>query len=164
MKSYMRSETFRHEKKQWQNIQDCSDNNFEPFVEMVLGNNMSINIDGRGGTGKSTLIGKLQNALDEKGLKYVTLAPSNKAARQIKGDTIHKFIKKHPSKIITELNLDCIIIDEISMGHEMLYKYFLVIKKLKPNLKFIVAGNFDQLLPVKDRADFDYQSSVALYD
>ena len=40
----------------------------------------------------------------------------------------------------------------------------MVIKKLKPNLKFIIAGNFDQLLPVKDRADFDYQSSVALYD
>ena len=40
----------------------------------------------------------------------------------------------------------------------------LVFKNLKPNIKFIIAGNFDQLLPVKDRADFDYQSSVALFD
>ena len=164
MKSYMRSETFRHEKKQWQNIQDCSDNNFEPFVEMVLGNNMSINIDGRGGTGKSTLIRQLQNAMSDRGLNYVSLAPSNKAARLIKGETIHKFIKKHPTKIMKEINLDYIIVDEISMCHEMFYKYFLVIKKIKPDLKFIIAGNFDQLLPVNDRANFNYQDSVALHD
>ena len=55
-------------------------------VDFIVGGNKSINIDGRGGTGKSTLIGKLQNAMDEKELKYVTLAPSNKAARQIKGN------------------------------------------------------------------------------
>ena len=164
MKAYIRTETFTYEKKQFQNIQDCDDNNFEPFVEMIVGGNKSINIDGRGGTGKSTLIGQLQNAMDEKDLKYVTLAPSNKAARLIKGDTIHKFIKKHPARIMKELNLDYIIIDEISMVHEMFYKYFITIKKLKPNLKFIIAGNFDQLLPVKDRAEFEYQDSVALYD
>ena len=106
MKAYIRTETFTYEKKQFQNIQDCDDNNFEPFVEMIVGGNKSINIDGRGGTGKSTLIGQLQNAMDEKDLKYVTLAPSNKAARLIKGDTIHKFIKKHPARIMKELNLD----------------------------------------------------------
>ena len=54
-----------------------------------------------------------------------------------------------------EINLDYIIVDEISMCHEMFYKYFLVIKKIKPNLKFIIAGNFDQLLPVNDRANFN---------
>ena len=41
---------------------------------------------------------------------------------------------------------------------------FAVIKKIKPNLKFIIAGNFDQLLPVNDRANFNYQDSVALHD
>ena len=164
MKNQCRIETFKYEKKEWQNVQDCSDNNFGPFVKMIIDDNKSINIDGRGGTGKSTLIRQLQNAMDERELKYVSLAPSNKAARQINGLTIHKFIKKHPAKIIKELNLNYIIIDEISMVHEMFYKYFLVIQKLKPDLKFIVAGNFDQLLPVKDRADFNYQDSIALYD
>ena len=164
MKSYLRTETFEYEKKVFQNIQDCDDNNFDHFVDMIVGENKSINIDGRGGTGKSTLIGKLQNAMNEKGLTYVSLAPSNKAARVINGETIHKFIKKHPARIIKELNLDYIIIDEISMVHEMFYKYFLTIKKIKPNLKFIIAGNFDQLLPVKDRGNFQYEDSVALYD
>jgi ATP-dependent exoDNAse (exonuclease V) alpha subunit len=50
------------------------------------------------------------------------------------------------------------------MCHEMFYKYFLVIKKIKPNLKFIISGNYDQLLPVNDRANFNYQDSVALHD
>ena len=163
-KSYLRVDTFNYEKKEFQNIQDCVDDNFEPFVEMIIGGNKSINIDGRGGTGKSTLIGKLQNAMHVKGLSYVSLAPSNKAARVIGGETIHKFIKKHPAKIMKELNLDYIIIDEISMVHEMFYKYFMIIKKLKPNLKFIIAGNFDQLLPVKDRGCFEYENSVALFD
>ena len=63
-----------------------------------------------------------------------------------------------------ELNLDYIVIDEISMVSECFYKYLLVLKRLKPTLKFIIAGNFDQLLPVNDRAKFNYQGSVALYD
>ena len=101
-KSYLRVDTFNYEKKEFQNIQDCVDDNFEPFVEMIIGGNKSTNIDGRGGTGKSTLIGKLQNAMDVKGLSYATLAPSNKAARAIGGETIHKFFQKHPAKIMKE--------------------------------------------------------------
>ena len=63
------------------------------------------------------------------------------------------------------MNIDYIIVDEISMVHEIFYKYLMVIQRLKPNLKFIIAGNFDQLLPVKDRiADVDYEHSVALHD
>ena len=39
----------------------------------------------------------------------------------------------------------------------MFYKYFLVLKRLKPALEFIIAGHFDQLLPVNDRANFNYK-------
>lgn len=103
--------------------------------------------------------------MKNRNLKYVAVAPSNKAARRIQGITLHKFVKKHPSKIIKDLNIDYIIVDEISMVHEIFYKYLLVIQKLKPDLKFIIAGNFDQLLPVKDRIEnCDYENSVALHD
>jgi hypothetical protein len=98
-------------------------------------------------------------------LKYVAVAPSNKAARRIQGATLHKFVKKHPSKIIKDLSIDYIIVDEISMVHEIFYKYLMVLQRLKPNLKFIIAGNFDQLWPVKDRIEnCDYENSVALHD
>ena len=60
------------------------------------------------------------------------------------------------------------ISDEISMVHEVFYKYFLILQKMKPKLRFIVAGNFDQLLPVNDRVTQHYKldryNSPALFD
>jgi ATP-dependent exoDNAse (exonuclease V) alpha subunit len=134
-------------------------------VNHILDNKLSLNIDGLAGTGKSTLVNQLQAELKARDLKYVAVAPSNKAARRIQGMTLHKFIKKHPSKIIRELNIDYMIVDEISMVHEIFHKYLLVLQRMKPNLKFIIAGNFDQLLPIQDRvSNVDYESSVALHD
>ena len=165
MKQHIRTDVYKHEVKEWKIIEDCNDNNFQPFVSHILDNGISLNIDGLAGTGKSTLVNQLQAELKARNLKYVAVAPSNKAARRIQGMTLHKFIKKHPSKIIRELNIDYMIVDEISMVHEIFYKYLLVLQRMKPNLKFIIAGNFDQLLPVKDRvSDVDYENSVALHD
>jgi hypothetical protein len=165
MKQHIRTEVYQHENKHWKIIEDCNDNNFQPFVNHILDNRLSLNIDGLAGTGKSTLINQLQEELKARDLKYVAVALSNKAARRIHGMTLHKFIKKHPSKIIRELNIDYMIVDEISMVHEIFYKYLLVLQRMKPNLKFIIAGNFDQLLPVKDRvSNVDYENSVALHD
>jgi hypothetical protein len=165
MKQHIRTDTYTYKPKEWKIIEDCNDNNFQPFVNSILDNNMNINIDGLAGTGKSTLIHQLQDEMQKRNIKYAAVAPSNKAARKINGTTIHKFIKKHPSKVIKELNIDYMIVDEISMVHEIFYKYLLVLQRLKPSLRFIIAGNFDQLLPVKDRiSNVDYEHSVALHD
>lgn len=164
MKQHLRTTTYNYEMKEWKVIEDCENNDFQPFISNILDNKLSINIDGLAGTGKSTLVNQLQEEMRNRNLKYVAVAPSNKAARVIQGITLHKFVKKHPSKIIKDLNIDYIIVDEISMVHELFYKYLLVLQRLKPNLKFIVAGNFDQLLPVKDRIECDYENSVALHD
>jgi ATP-dependent exoDNAse (exonuclease V) alpha subunit len=50
------------------------------------------------------------------------------------------------------------------MVKEIFYKTFLSIKKMKPNIKFIIAGDWNQLPPVKDRGSFDYKSSFALHE
>jgi hypothetical protein len=55
-------------------------------------------------------------------------------------------------------------VDEISMVPEMFYKYFTVLKRMLPKMKFIIGGDFAQLLPVKDRVDCDYKNSAALYE
>lgn len=163
MKKHIRNDKYLYEKKEWKVIEDTQE--FDAYVKHILDSNLSINIDGLAGTGKSYLTKKLQQKMEEAELKFVSLATSNKAARLIHGMTIHIFIKKHPPKIIRELNLDYIIVDEISMMHEMFYNYLLVLMKLKPNLGFILVGNFDQLLPVKDRVEVDdYENSVALHD
>ena len=61
----------------------------------------SINIDGRAGCGKSTLIKKLQEKLKLMVISYILLAPTNKAANITKGGTIHRFVASHsPGKLL----------------------------------------------------------------
>jgi hypothetical protein len=50
------------------------------------------------------------------------------------------------------------------MVSEIFYKVFLTVKRLRPEINFIIAGDFAQLKPVKDRADFNYKNSRALYE
>ena len=64
----------------------------KPLVDHIISKNLSVNINGLDGTGKSTLIKMIQQEFINRGIHFETLAPSNKAARVIKGETIHKFI------------------------------------------------------------------------
>ena len=170
MKNHIRTEKANIIPQQWQTFQDSQNDNLDKFVNDILDQNLSININGLAGTGKSTLVHNIMKEMNNRDLKYYALAPTNKAARIIKGETISKFIARHPQKILKtpEFNVDYIIIDEISMMHECFYKYFLVLQKMKPNIRFILSGNFDQLLPVNDRVaktyDVDYFNSPALFD
>ena len=102
--------------------------------------------------------------MDDRGIIYKSLAYTNKACRIIGGSTIHKFIKKQ-GQHLHQLNYDYIIIDEISMIPERFYKLFCIIKRIKPNIKFIIAGDFLQLLPVNDRIGcWDYKIIYCLYE
>jgi len=56
-----------------------------------------------------------------------------------------------------------IFVDEISMVKEIFYKFLLMIKKMNPEIKFIISGDITrQLLPINDRAKFEYEDSIAL--
>jgi ABC-type lipoprotein export system ATPase subunit len=48
-------------------------------------------ITGPGGSGKTTLIKDLQKRMDDEGLEYISLCPTNLAALLVGGMTIHKF-------------------------------------------------------------------------
>ena len=61
--------------------------------------------------------------------------------------------------------MDDIFIDEISMVADMSYRFFIVVKRCKPNIKFIVAGDFNQSFPVNDRiGEVDYKHSSAFHE
>jgi DNA replication protein DnaC len=90
---------------------------------------MSINIDGRAGTGKSYFINALQKEMKKINITFKSLAYTNKACRIIDGTTIHKFIKQLGKKI-NDINYDYIIVDEISMVPEIFYKFVSIIKRL----------------------------------
>ena len=125
--------------------------------------NISINIDGRAGTGKSTLIKQLQTEMTSRGIIFESTAPTNKACRIINGKTIHKFIKQFKLKTFKDKKINYIFIDEISMVSELFYKFFIVLKRSLPDIRFIIAGDFAQILPINDRIiDCDYKESFAL--
>ena len=151
--------------REWTTVLDVPDNNFMPLVDQMLGSGKGFSIDGRAGTGKSFFIKTLHSEMNNRGLKYIAMAPTNIAARIIKGRTIHKFIAAFSCKRFTEKGYSYIFVDEISMVQEVFYKFFVYLKRLMPELKFIIAGDFEQLLPIKDRLEqCNYKNSVALLE
>jgi hypothetical protein len=165
MPNHIRTDTYMHKRVEFKIYPDVADNDFTPLVSQILDSNQSWHIDGRAGCGKSTLVNMLQKELRTRGMNYGSLAPTNKACRIINGTTIHRFVASNTGKTIRELNLSYLFIDEVSMMSEMFYKYFVVFRKLRPDIKFIIAGDFAQLLPVKERIDNpDYKNSIALHE
>ncbi len=54
----------------------------------------------------------------------------------------------------------------MSLLHELFYQYLLAIKKIRPDIKFIISPDFNQLPPVNDRISqfTDYQNSPAFFE
>ncbi len=96
---------------------------FKDVLDQLEMTNEHFFITGRAGTGKSTLLQLFRNTTKK---KVAVLAPTGIAALNVKGQTIHSFFGFPPrlinSKDIVKrknykmyINLECIIIDEISM-------------------------------------------------
>ena len=163
--NYKRTNMYLLKNNNYNVIDDVTDNDFKPLVDTILNSKKSVHIDGRAGCGKSTLIKLLQKELDNKKMKYMSLAPTNKASRIIDGQTIHKFVAGNTDKSIKEMNINYIFIDEVSMMTENFYKYFLVLKAKRPDIKFILSGDYSQLLPVAERLEnCNYKDSLALFE
>jgi ATP-dependent exoDNAse (exonuclease V) alpha subunit len=142
-------------------------NKFNDLADNIIKSDQSYLLNGPGGVGKSSLIKDIQRRLTEQGKKYVSLAPTNLAALIINGMTIHKFATKlKKQSYVQHMELDYIFIDEISMVREIFYKFLLMIKRMKPNIKFIVSGDFNQLAPIADRVSSltNYSNSPALFE
>jgi len=163
---YIRTETYDYIFQKWKITDDITDNDFTPLVNLIINSNKGVNIDGCAGAGKSTLINMLKTKLDEKEIEYITLAPTNKAAGIVGGQTIHKYVSSQSRKSLTASKISYIFIDEISMIPEYFYKFFIIVKRLKPDIKFIMSGDFRQLSPVRDRIkqDYNYKESPALFE
>jgi nucleoside-triphosphatase THEP1 len=92
------------------------------LIESSMGKPAFVFVTGKAGTGKSTVTNHVRDHYSA-----IVLAPTGKAAVNVKGQTIHSFFKLKPgplarkasslreSTIEALFNADCIIIDEISM-------------------------------------------------
>lgn len=160
--------TYKDE-KQFIEYYDINDSNqYNKILNVALKGGCLIT--GNAGTGKSYIIHKITEQLGKE--KIVKTTPTNKSALNIKGMTIHKFLKLNKNgkiprermETIKKMNLELIIIDEISMINSYLWKrLFLLKEELK--IKFILVGDDKQLPPIEDdgiERDF-FNSSIVKY-
>ena len=167
---WIRDEKFTMTKKEWVNYSDVSNNDFSPLVFQILDTMGSCNLQASAGCGKTTLIEKfIKPELEKRELSYTVLTPTNISALLVNGITLDKFTNKVKSKDALEKYMtDYFIIDECSMMKEVNYKLLSIIKSFKPDTKFIISGDFEQLPPVKDiigdRSQSFYQDSNILHE
>ena len=165
LSKYSRTDRYDYKEQHFNVSSDVDDNDFKPLVDNILTSQKSWHLDGRGGTGKTNLIKMLQTELKLRGIKYSSVAPTNKACRLIDGKTIHMFVASNNGKTIRDMDIKYLFIDEVSMMSEQFYKYFIVLKRMRPDIKFILSGDFDQLQPVKERLENpDYKDTLALFE
>jgi hypothetical protein len=120
---------------------------------------------GKAGFGKSTVIAR--DTMNHPSV--VLLASTNKAAtRLVGGQTVHNFFKmgidnKFDKQLALKLvsNVQLIVIDEISMMSSEVYKVLYYIKMNKPDIKFMIVGDYGQLGAVND-FNYNYLKSTAL--
>jgi DNA replication protein DnaC len=78
-------------KQKYNIFDDVKDNDFTPLVKEMLDIDESFIVQGCPGVGKSHFTRLLQNELKARDKKFVSLAPTNKAALIINGTTLNKF-------------------------------------------------------------------------
>ena len=72
------------------------------------------------------MIRQIKQELQNKGKTFACLAPTNLAAINAKGTTIHRFVSKlKKMDSLFNLDVDYLFIDEISMLQEIFYKFLL---------------------------------------
>ena len=149
---YIRTDTIPYKKHKFNIHEDVEDNNFEPLVKLILDDLKSVFLTGIPGSGKTSLIEDIKKELDIRQSSYCVLTPTNISAILVDGMTLDKFSKKLRSQEILNSSVkDYVIVDEVSMMKEQFYKMLSVIKKFKPETKFILSGDFEQFSPVLDR-------------
>lgn len=149
----------------------ADDREFEDIANDVIASNKGCLVTGIAGTGKTYFANLLISKLEKQGkVVGVKLAPTNKAASHIKGQTIHKYFmslmlsQNYEKKLLKNLNnFDYIVVDEISMVKEVFYRFFTIIRRYVPKVKFIVIGDFAQFKPVQDSYVGSYENSPALH-
>src|SRR5699024_7657966 len=117
-------------------------------------------INGKGGTGKSTII---KSVLDiHEGHSYMGVALSGKAAKVlrengVRSKTIHKMLierkkDEEPGETLP-VPYDIVVIDEASMVNN--YLFYEVISSLKTGAKLFIVGDNGQLPAIGTGANFD---------
>ena len=168
---FYRRERYTLPKIEYNNINEIeNDVYFENLINEVYKSKKGCLIKALSGCGKTEFMKRFILKLENENKKIKKVAPSNKSARLISGETIHKFSNQlkasnfKQKKLIKDLeNVKYIFVDEYGMLTSEFYRLLLMIKRYVPNICIIVAGDITQLAPVGDRYQGDYDTSALHY-
>ena len=148
----------------------------------LIKNRKSFRVNGKAGTGKSSLtIGEHEKGiipyLQEENLKFAICATTHKASHNklfekagTSGQTIDSLLGICPNsppkdpRFSQLAELDYIIIDECSMLQKTFYCYLKQIKLIHEHIHFIFVGDYNQLPPVEkgSMTSYDYEQANVL--
>lgn len=123
-------------------------------VKGALTSKISI-LTGGPGTGKTTTLRMVINALEQEGFDYILASPTGRAAKRLgeatdrEAKTIHRTLGFNPYEFGFEFNeenpldVDVVIIDESSMIDLLLF--YDLLKAIKPSSHLMLVGDIDQL-------------------
>jgi exodeoxyribonuclease V alpha subunit len=123
-------------------------------VKGALTSKVSV-LTGGPGTGKTTTLRMVINALEQEGYRYLLASPTGRAAKRLaeatgeEAKTIHRTLGFNPYEFGFEFNeenpldTDVVIIDESSMIDLILF--YDLLKAIKPGTHLMLVGDIDQL-------------------
>ncbi len=143
-----------HKTVPWHEI--CVESSSHLTPEALLEHPAGALIEGKPGTGKSTVIRHFTKYLDEKKISYDVVAYTNNVARRLEGKTIHSSLgnKSHPFR-------EVVIVDEIYMVNVETMNFLVSYKKKHPSTRFYLFGDYRQLPPV-EMFNYDYINGSVL--
>ena len=154
----------------------------QEFASKLVNYKRGFFLNGRAGTGKTTLANLTIDVLEEKQVKYWAFSTTHVSKKKMgstksqlrvgkQANTIDSLYRRWRHKqefVITALkSVEYILVDEISMMREKFYAMLCHIKRAIPGMKFILIGDYYQFRAVKDSwkgAAEAVEDSAALYD
>ena len=119
-------------------------------ISTVLANPVTV-ITGGPGTGKTTAIRGIIEALDHNGGKIILAAPTGRAAKRLsnltgmEASTLHRLLGYRPGEGYRrkKLDADILVIDESSMLEQVMFNHLL--DAIGPDTKIVLVGDVNQL-------------------
>jgi hypothetical protein len=154
--------------KEWNDNKHLKLNDSDKWQDIhnLLIKNKGLLLQASAGNGKTYTAKMIASKLGD---RVKIIAPTNKAALNIGGSTIHRFlemneegyIKLNKIKFIDD-KYDVIIIDEISMISKELWRRLCLLKQELPHLIFLLLGDEKQIPPVEEETIQDYFNHPAV--
>jgi len=141
----------------WKKVEELNDSSEWDKVVKLMIDKEGLMIEGRAGTGKSYIPKEaFKSGLLKLNENTITMAFTNKAARNIMGKTIHKTLHITGNNTIPKKTLDSLrkykyfVIDEVGMIPPYLWRLLKLVKQSHPKSIWMLMGDYRQLPPIED--------------